>query len=268
MALRTECDYGGANWDCGMIIPGFYVGSLRSALDTNNLVNNTISHILTAAGRLSVEHSDCIEYMQIDIADHPSENLFRDMQRAVAFLDRVLVDRQDDSTKATLVHCASGISRSVSLCCAWLMIRKQMSFVDAIALVQVNRPRANPNIGFRVQLRILEEAKGDINIASQIYSERIGDSQIMNMIFEQRDTANKLHRRIEDLENVIQQQQRESASEISLWERELLEIQTLLDQNASMHAAMSDGPAKMIRKSASQKTALLLGQLAALKHHP
>ena len=54
------------------------------------------------------------------------------------------------------MHCASGISRSVSVCMAWLMLRKKLSSEEALREVRKSRPQALPNHGFLQSLRLLE----------------------------------------------------------------------------------------------------------------
>ena len=51
-----------------------------------------------------------------------------------------------------LVHCAAGMSRSVSLCAAYLIRREGMTMKDAILRIRERRPCANPNPSFRHQL--------------------------------------------------------------------------------------------------------------------
>ena len=53
---------------------------------------------------------------------------------------------------ATLVHCAAGVSRSVSIVLAYLVIKRNMSLADSIAMVRAARPIMNPNLGFLRQL--------------------------------------------------------------------------------------------------------------------
>ena len=57
---------------------------------------------------------------------------------------------------ATLVHCAAGVSRSVSIVLAYLVIKRNMSLADSIAMVRAARPIMNPNLGFLRQLITLE----------------------------------------------------------------------------------------------------------------
>ena len=52
----------------------------------------------------------------------------------------------------TLVHCVAGVSRSVSLCIAYLMKQEHLTLRDAFDDVKKRRPIARPNIGFFRQL--------------------------------------------------------------------------------------------------------------------
>ena len=66
----------------------------------------------------------------------------------------------------TIVHCIAGVSRSVSLCAAYLMANVQsetkifgkgkMGSEEAVKYIQKKRSCANPNPGFRRQLAIFE----------------------------------------------------------------------------------------------------------------
>lgn len=66
-----------------------------------------------------------------------------------------------------LVHCVMGRSRSATLFLAYLMIRENMTLVDAIEQVKTRR-RIIPNWGFLKQLReldmqLLEKRKGALD---------------------------------------------------------------------------------------------------------
>lgn len=56
-----------------------------------------------------------------------------------------------------LIHCAQGISRSVTVAVAFLMRRDKLSFADAMKRVKDARACASPNFGFIAQLQILDE---------------------------------------------------------------------------------------------------------------
>jgi protein-tyrosine phosphatase len=52
-----------------------------------------------------------------------------------------------------LVHCEQGVSRSVSVVCAYLVLREGFNFEDALDLVRKTRQQARPNLNFATQLR-------------------------------------------------------------------------------------------------------------------
>lgn len=56
----------------------------------------------------------------------------------------------------TIVHCIAGISRSVSLCAAYLMMYGNKRALEAIEYIQERRRLANPNPFFRSQLKEFE----------------------------------------------------------------------------------------------------------------
>lgn len=55
-----------------------------------------------------------------------------------------------------LIHCNAGVSRSASVCIAYLMLQRQMNFVDAFSLVKSKRECIRPNDGFLKQLKAIE----------------------------------------------------------------------------------------------------------------
>ena len=59
-----------------------------------------------------------------------------------------------------LVHCKAGVSRSVSICIAYLMWKHKMNFTKALELMVQCNPRSKPNNGFRSQLEQYGEHLG------------------------------------------------------------------------------------------------------------
>ncbi len=56
------------------------------------------------------------------------------------------------------MHCAAGISRSASVCIAYLMARQQLPYHQAKTAVEAARPTIYPNVGFVLQLQQFERA--------------------------------------------------------------------------------------------------------------
>lgn len=190
----------GSTWDAAFICNGLYVGSLRSTQDAASLKDHNIAAVLTVAGRLRVDLPAGIHHLAVDIPDHPGADILQTLSTALPFIDRILsAEGSNDVEQAVLVHCASGVSRSVSVCCAWLMLRRSMTFEDALALVRTNRPLASPNLGFHAQLTILssvlQSASGDaaVEAAQREYKSKLGEGTLMDTLFAQRREANEIH---------------------------------------------------------------------------
>ena len=70
--------------------------------------------------------------------------------------------------QACLVHCAFGVSRSVSVCAAWLISRRRYQTVFlALQHIRRVRPEASPNMGFLAGLRALEQTEGNVRLAME-----------------------------------------------------------------------------------------------------
>jgi hypothetical protein len=305
--IGGQDEYDEYAWDAGIVVPGLYVGSLRAAIDTDSLRKRNIQLVLTFAGRLPLEVPQDIKHIRVDIADHPSASLLCELVEMFVHMDAILLGSSTQShaletglTSAAavaaqnlsplspppslsppgvLVHCASGISRSVSLCCAWLMCRRQLTYAEAIGIVRKGRCRANPNVGFRAQLAALEEAQNDIDAAIVLYNERYvnnGAVDIGSLITEQRSTANELHARVDILEDKYQALRATTTSlpvieagkpinidkaELQTFVNELLSIQSTAD---GLQWVVDDGAARIIKKSAMSKVHRLLADIEGL----
>lgn len=58
--------------------------------------------------------------------------------------------------KNVLIHCLAGMSRSVTVCVAYIMSTTNLSWQDALKVVRSGRNIANPNHGFQSQLQDFE----------------------------------------------------------------------------------------------------------------
>ncbi|XP_078083775.1 dual specificity protein phosphatase 18-like [Mustelus asterias] len=88
-----------------------------------------------------------MEYISIPVADSPSAQLseYFDVVADKIHLVEKLRGR-------TLLHCVAGVSRSATLCLAYLMKYHQMSLLEAHAWLRACRPIIRPNNGFWKQL--------------------------------------------------------------------------------------------------------------------
>ncbi|CAB9507233.1 specificity protein phosphatase 13 isoform B [Seminavis robusta] len=223
MAHRYQQDTrnkGSSSWDAGAVegFPWVFVGSLSAAENQLELAARNVTGLLTVAGKLGVTTPpSCAErHAQIDIDDHPIANLLEVAQQCIDVIDDAQKDHvdyqaaagmQDEETPAPclLVHCASGISRSVSAVVAWLMVRQRYSLDRALEAVRVHRPLAKPNVGFMQQLQMLEKHNGNLEAARKEWDKH-SQKDIWELTSARRRLANDLHARVDDLEVRIQQQ--------------------------------------------------------------
>ncbi|XP_063859950.1 dual specificity protein phosphatase 3-like isoform X1 [Scylla paramamosain] len=91
-----------------------------------------------------------IKYMGMKLLDFPSANIAQYFESGADFIEEAL-----SGGGKILVHCFMGISRSSTIACAYLMLKKNMTAVDAIQTLRRNRA-IYPNDGFLRQLADLD----------------------------------------------------------------------------------------------------------------
>ncbi|GMI19558.1 hypothetical protein TrRE_jg10863 [Triparma retinervis] len=91
--------------------------------------------------------------MHLGLEDNAKEDISMYFDSTTEFIDAVaaLPPREGSAVPAVLVHCHSGMSRSVTVCMAYLM-GKGRSLIEAFEMVKSTRQQASPNAGFMEQL--------------------------------------------------------------------------------------------------------------------
>jgi len=248
-----------------VLIPGAYageasqkifVGSLSAAESSSFIHDHRIDHVLTVA-RLSVAiPENCnVNHKVVECIDHPLASILEVLPECFHFIKSAL-----GASGNILVHCASGVSRSVSICAAFLMIEYKMEMKSALNSIAAVRKYANPNLGFKRQLEVLERCKGDVKMAQQIYSAETAN--VVEDTMRQRDAVNKIHREVDDVEDKI-------ASMKSRGEENCTGVEdTLMQLHRDLHSCLppSDGgfvdpPARMMQKAAITKVERLINSL-------
>jgi len=131
-----------------LIINRLYLGSIGAAKNLEWLKSNGISHILCVAGGINRYYPKQFEYKVIEINDAPNEDISVYFNECSDFIDNALKNKNGK----VLVHCFAGMSRSVTVVSAYLMLKQQIFAVPALKFVKNKRSVANPNAGFIVQL--------------------------------------------------------------------------------------------------------------------
>lgn len=132
------------------IVPGLYIGDWVASFDYNRLKKDGITHIINLSGLPNGFPRD-FKYLKIDISDAPYVNIGDYFEETYEFIENGLKNGK------VLVHCFAGMSRSVSIVIAYLMRKYNQSFEKTLALVKSRRPIANPNSGFKQQLKSYEQ---------------------------------------------------------------------------------------------------------------
>mmetsp|Transcript_54887 Transcript_54887/g.95981 ORF Transcript_54887/g.95981 Transcript_54887/m.95981 type:complete len:256 (-) Transcript_54887:57-824(-) len=252
------------------------------------LRSHNIITVLTIANGLILTLPDDINHIVIGIPDHPIADILSIVDATTSHIDLALSSPRS-SNAGVLVHCASGISRSVSVCCAWLMLCRSMSFADSLEQIRTNRSLANPNVGFHAQLAMLSSviqknygaSDKELLAAAQLeYMKQLGGQTIMDALFEQRETANALHADVDALEVAIKQEANLnslSVDQIKQWENALIAIinrgkdaepngnSDNNDQDDALSKnriqSIQDKVATMVRRAAVSKAVRLLDDL-------
>jgi protein-tyrosine phosphatase len=125
-----------------------YIGDLYTAFNKDYLKELGITHILRVGQDIPDYYQDDFEYLSIDIKDKADSCIYVFFESAIKFIDDCI-----DEKGIVLVHCVSGISRSVSLVIAYFMKKKKINYTIAYDLVNKHRKIAWPNQGFVLQLK-------------------------------------------------------------------------------------------------------------------
>ncbi|XP_026044024.1 dual specificity protein phosphatase 26-like isoform X2 [Astatotilapia calliptera] len=132
------------------------VFSRHSAENQADLYKNHITHILNAAhsnrkGQPDIYEGMKITYMGVEAHDSCNYDMSVNFQAAADFIHRGL-----SRGGKVLVHCHVGVSRSATLVLAYLMLKQNLTLVEAICAVKESRG-VIPNRGFLRQLIKLDE---------------------------------------------------------------------------------------------------------------
>ncbi|CAG9766989.1 unnamed protein product [Ceutorhynchus assimilis] len=107
-----------------------------------------VTCVISAAPELpAIPLKTNITYHRIDVMDSPNSHIG-------SFLDEAadLINKVSSTGGCCLVFCVAGVSRSATLCIAYLMKYHQLTLKEAYDYVKMRRPRIKPNCGFFKQL--------------------------------------------------------------------------------------------------------------------
>uniref|UniRef100_A0A4W5LUQ6 Dual specificity phosphatase 14 n=1 Tax=Hucho hucho TaxID=62062 RepID=A0A4W5LUQ6_9TELE len=129
------------------ITPNLFLSRGNVASNRSLLLSKGITCVVNATIELPNFNWPHVEYVKVPLADMPHSPLS-------LYFDSIADKIHSVGRKrgAVLVHCAAGVSRSASLCLAYLMKYHRVSLAEAHAWVKSRRPVIRPNGGFWRQL--------------------------------------------------------------------------------------------------------------------
>ncbi|PAV64840.1 hypothetical protein WR25_01064 [Diploscapter pachys] len=139
------------------ILPYLYLGNAETAQNADLLEKHNIHHIINVTSNLpnALETNPKFHYLRISVDDNSTHNLIQFFPEAISFIESARL-----ANDGCLVHCLAGISRSVTVCLAYLMTTNRWSLEDAYDLVQHCNASIAPNFHFMGQLTDYERHLG------------------------------------------------------------------------------------------------------------
>ncbi|XP_078062237.1 dual specificity protein phosphatase 14-like [Mustelus asterias] len=129
------------------ITPSLFLSSGNVAANRHLVYTRGITCIVNATTEIASPRWADMEYLKVPLPDLPHAPLS-------LYFDTVADKIQQVARRngRTLVHCVAGVSRSSTLCIAYLMRHHKQSLREAHDWVKARRPVIRPNYGFWRQL--------------------------------------------------------------------------------------------------------------------
>ena len=135
------------------ILDYMYLGSEEHSANEKVLKSNGITLILNVATGCKNHFENKFVYKNLAILDNCESEISDNFEEAFAFIEAA-----KKNGEKVLVHCQAGISRSATICAAYLMKTQSLNVSQALEKVRQKRKVVAPNFSFMVQLeRYYEE---------------------------------------------------------------------------------------------------------------
>jgi atypical dual specificity phosphatase len=136
------------------IVPFLFLGSKKAARNIDALQQNGITRVVNATlpkaeggvYNYFADHEN-FEYLRIPVQDTDGQNMAGHFDATFAFIDNAI-----KSEHSVLLHCQQGVSRSATLCIAYLMRSEGIELTEAYLRVKTKKPDVKPNAHFLRQL--------------------------------------------------------------------------------------------------------------------
>jgi len=148
-----------------------YLGSAAHASQLELLERLGITALLNVSPNCKNHWPEKFEYQTIPVEDNSTADIKAHFNQAIAFINHIKA-----KNGKILVHCKAGVSRSATLCLAYLISNRKMNLDEAYNEIKQKRRVISPNFNFMGQL--LSWQKEQLGIGPQSHSAATGQSEI------------------------------------------------------------------------------------------
>ena len=143
-----------------LVIPNLYIGSKIELEYESVPLNHGDLNINAASNYFHYNPPPGVIQLNLPWED----NFYQRLNENGILFDVVkLMDSFLERNKKVFVNCYAGVSRSASIVIAYLMYKRNMSFIQAFEFLKMKRSIVSPNLGFIDQLSSLEKPLQDLN---------------------------------------------------------------------------------------------------------
>ncbi|XP_051924788.1 dual specificity protein phosphatase 2 [Hippocampus zosterae] len=129
------------------LLPFLFLGSAIHASHRETLASAGITAVLNVSSSCPNFFEGEFQYLRLTVEDNLAADIRACFSTAIAFIDAV-----KQSGGRVLVHCQAGISRSATICLAYLMHTRRVRLDEAFDFVKQRRQVISPNLAFLGQL--------------------------------------------------------------------------------------------------------------------
>ncbi|KAK2838948.1 hypothetical protein Q7C36_013762 [Tachysurus vachellii] len=160
LPLSANCPPGSAEPNCNScatplydqggpveILPFLYLGSAYHASRKDMLDMLGITALINVSANCPNHFEDHYQYKSIPVEDNHKADISSWFNEAIDFIDSVR-----NKGGRVFVHCQAGISRSATICLAYLMRTNRVKLDEAFEFVKQRRSIISPNFSFMGQL--------------------------------------------------------------------------------------------------------------------
>nr|XP_057926152.1 dual specificity protein phosphatase 2 [Doryrhamphus excisus] len=133
------------------LLPFLFLGSAVHSSRRETLTAAGITAVLNVSSSCSNFFEGEFQYLRLNVEDSLAADIGSYFSTAIAFIDSV---KQNGGR--VLVHCQAGISRSATICLAYLMHAQRVRLDEAFDFVKQRRDVISPNLAFMGQLLLFE----------------------------------------------------------------------------------------------------------------